>query len=150
MLWAQSTTEDYIRANWQFFFYRTENCDKKQQQKTPESFCLLKVNIFARNCQSTIQTSSCMGWLMCCLETAKVQFFPMTFLNLNFLTTSVLSSIKKSHLLALNLTHNLLFTLTYHILLLAASFAQVCLQIYLRFVPKSCVLDPIPTTLLKK
>ena len=39
-----------------------------------------------------------MGWLMSCLETAKVPFFPVTCLNLNFLTTSVLSLIKKKKL----------------------------------------------------
>ena len=90
-----------------------------------ESFSLLNVNTFARNCQSEIQASSCIGWLMSCLETATVPFFPVTFLNLNFLTTSVLSLIRKSHLFALNLTHNLLLILTYHILLLARSFVAL-------------------------
>ena len=94
---------------------------------------------------------------MSCLETAKVLFFPVTFLNLNFLTTSVLSLIRKLHLFALNLTHNLLLILTYHILLLAVSFvalSQYCRSLFANFCvippPNSCVLDPIPTTLLKK
>ena len=81
----------------------------------------------------------------------------MTFLNLNFLTTSVLSLIRKLHLIALNLTHTLLLILTYHILFVGSelcSFEPVS-QKFVRklicdYAPNSCVLDPIPTTLLKK
>ena len=48
-----------------------------------------------RTCQSATQASICVDWLTSYLETAKVLFFPKTFLNVSFLTVSILSLKKK-------------------------------------------------------
>ena len=79
------------------------------------------------------------------LETAKVPFSPVTFQNLNFLTISVLSLIKKIASTELDSQPvGVLLILTYHILLLAVSF--VALNQYYR----SLFANFFATTLLKK
>ena len=95
---------------------------------------------------------------MSCLETAKVPFFPVTFLNLNFLTISVLSLIKKKIASVCTELDSQPVVDTYisHSLVGSELFSfEPVLQEFVRKLicdsaPNSCVLDPIPTTLLKK
>ena len=83
-------------------------------------------------------------------------FFPVTFVNVNYLAVSVLSFRKRLHLFAVNLIHNRLTALLHLTLLLASElcgFEPVSQKLVRNLIchsaPKSCVLDPIPTTLLK-
>ena len=92
---------------------------------------------------------------MSCLETAKVLFFPVEFLNLNFLTTSVLSLIRKSHLFALDSQPVVdSYISPSFVGSELCSFEPVSQEFVRKFIcdsaPNSCVLDPIPTTLLEK
>ena len=116
---------------------------------------------------------------MSCLKTAKVPcvfvllffcfvlfcfwfcLFPATFLNLNFLTTSVLSFIKKKSKKIASICTELdsqpvVDTYISHSFVGSelCSFEPVSQEFVRKLIcdyaPNSCVLDPIPTTLLKK
>ena len=102
-----------------------------------------------------------MGLLMSCLETAKVPFSPMTFLILNFLPTSVLSFIKKKSKKIASICTELdsqpvVDTYISHSFVGSElrSFGPISQEFVRKLIcdsaPNSCVLDPIPTTLLKK
>ena len=89
------------------------------------------------------------------LETAKVPFSPVTFQNLNFLTISVLSLIKKIASTELD-SQPVADTYISHSFVGSelCSFEPVLQEFVRKLIcdsaPNSCVLDPIPTTLLKK
>ena len=119
---------------------------------------LIMVNITSRNCLIAIQASGCMGWLMSCLETAKVWFFPVTFLNLNFLTASFVDNL--IFFLNASIWNELDLqpvddTCIPHSFIgrKLCSFEPVSQEFVRKLIcnsaPKSCVLNPIPTTLLK-